>query len=1232
MTKQQLEKELSQAQKLIRALQEELEQTSLGVEAIEQERLADLEKINKRLRAEVKTGLRTQEKLAKTVAELQKSRQNTLHLLLDLKAEAKQRRKSEQALGKSEANLRSLINARSESIWSIDRNFKFIIFNEKFAANYRLAYGLTLKYGLSAVDILSPKLSSFWLPKYQQALQGQRQIFEFSEQLPDGLHYYEVALNPIRSGKEIIGVSAISSDFTNRKKIETALRETSERFRLAFQTSPDAINISRLKDGMYVDVNQGFTEITGYSRDEVIGKTSLEINLWTNPSDRRRLVKGLKEYGRVNNMEVQFRMKDGTFVTGLMSASIIMLKGRPHILSISRNIENLKRLETERKQLLHETETARKLLSDVFSRINDGVVALDKNWRYTYLNEQAAKMLNRKKPEDLLGRHIWTEYPGSTDLPFFKAYHKAMETQQAIYLQEFYQPWNHWFENRIYPSADGLTVYLTDITDRKQAELALRESEERYRSLFENSPVALWQEDLTEMIRYLHTLLQKRAKKQNFKTFLDRHPQEVKKLLSSIHVIDINQAAVRLHHAQNKQELMDHIEQLFTEDSYVLFKEELQALAQGQNSYENEERVKTIDGHIKYIYLRFSLKRPQPGSGEKYLGLIATMDITDLKQAEQEARRSQARLQLLHQMDSAILQASSVADISYAALENLYQIIPAKHTNIAIFHKEAKKALIYSRGLPEQEIGRVYSAPLADAFYDMAGLHAGRVIRMNNLEKTAAPNGFPARLKISGIRSALNFPIRAHTELLGSLNLAFEQADAFSEEIIEVGKEVADSIAIALQQARLHEALEEHALNLEQSLHELQQIYRLSLHLGGTMDVKQVAKEALKVLGPALQPDILLFYLRKKDKLKLLSKHIYKTNLKTAQIGPHYAGDCLCGLTAQSGRPVFSLNIRTDKRCTLKECKNAGITSFAGLPLLVSGKVIGVIGLGSIKERDFTTQRSFLETLVNEAAVGLQNALLLQELRRHEAELKERVALRTAELERANRELESFSYSVSHDLRAPLRAIDGFSRILAEDYVQQLGHEANRLIDVVRSNTQRMGQLIDDLLNFSRFSRQSITLSQVDLSNLADSIYHELTDEAQRRRIRFSVQKLPHAQADSSLLRQVFTNLIANALKFSSGRKTPKIDIGFKIENGQTIYYIKDNGVGFNMKYAGKLFQIFQRLHSNEEFPGTGIGLSIVERIINRHGGRIWAEAQEGKGASFYFTLTRDKKAKDKLP
>ncbi|MBP7556138.1 MAG: PAS domain S-box protein, partial [Chitinophagaceae bacterium] len=234
--------------------------------------------------------------------------------------------------------------------------------------------------------------------------------------------------------------------------------------------------------------------------------------------------------------------------------------------------------------------------------------------------------------------------------------------------------------------------------------------------------------------------------------------------------------------------------------------------------------------------------------------------------------------------------------------------------------------------------------------------------------------------------------------------------------------------------------------------------------------------------------------------------------------------------------------------------------------------------------------------------------------------LEEKIKNRTEQLKKSNEELEAFSYSVSHDLRAPLRGIIGFSAILQEEYGQQLDKEGQRITQVIIDNTQKMGRLIDDLLEFSRTGKKPIQKTTTDFNKLVPDIVDELSPPEQQK-IKWEIKPLLSADVDASLFRQVWVNLLSNAIKYSRTKETPAITIGCLAEDTQTVYYIRDNGVGFDEAYKHKLFGVFQRLHDDHQFEGTGVGLALVDRIVTRHGGRVWAESKEGEGACFYFSL-----------
>jgi len=256
------------------------------------------------------------------------------------------------------------------------------------------------------------------------------------------------------------------------------------------------------------------------------------------------------------------------------------------------------------------------------------------------------------------------------------------------------------------------------------------------------------------------------------------------------------------------------------------------------------------------------------------------------------------------------------------------------------------------------------------------------------------------------------------------------------------------------------------------------------------------------------------------------------------------------------------------------------------------------------------------------------------DLQRARDELEKRVRERTADLEAANKELEAFTYSVSHDLRAPLRHIDGFSKLLVEEHRTELSEEGREYLGLIREGAREMGQLVDDLLNLARVGRRELNLQVTGLDSLAEEVVADLKRENPSRTIEWRLERLPFVECDPGLMKQVFANLLSNAVKYTRPRGQAVIELGAANQDGQPLIYVRDNGVGFSMKNAGKLFGVFQRLHRQEDFEGTGVGLATVQRIIQKHGGRVWAEAELDKGATFYFTFAKPKDpgAKDPSP
>ncbi len=322
-------------------------------------------------------------------------------------------------------------------------------------------------------------------------------------------------------------------------------------------------------------------------------------------------------------------------------------------------------------------------------------------------------------------------------------------------------------------------------------------------------------------------------------------------------------------------------------------------------------------------------------------------------------------------------------------------------------------------------------------------------------------------------------------------------------------------------------------------------------------------------------------------------------------------GAAVCGCVGRDGVRIVCENIpeTPDPRTDL--VRSFGIKAYCCNPLVAGGKVIGTLSFGTKSNTTFTDdQLALIKTVADQVAIAMERIQLLDAARR-----------RAEELGALNRELESFVYSISHDLRAPLRSMEGFARIVVEDYAERLDEQGKDYLGRIHRGAEKMTRLIDDLLRLSRISRQEIDRTEVDLSKMASAIVAELREAHAGRSVEIHIKEGLTAFADPRLMGIILSNLIGNAWKFTSKIEKARIEFGADNEDGKPVYYVRDNGAGFNPEYADKMFWPFHRLHSDDEFEGTGIGLTIVERVIHRHGGKVWAEGETGKGATVYFTL-----------
>jgi len=430
-----------------------------------------------------------------------------------------------------------------------------------------------------------------------------------------------------------------------------------------------------------------------------------------------------------------------------------------------------------------------------------------------------------------------------------------------------------------------------------------------------------------------------------------------------------------------------------------------------------------------------------------------------------------------------------------------------------------------------------------------------------------------------GYRSSATLPLKADGRVYGALMVYAGEPDAFDAEEIRLLTELADDLAYATAALRTKDA-----------------------QLAAEQELRRASLYARSLLEASLDP---LVTISAEGKITDVNKATEDaTGRSRGQlIGTDFADYFTEPDKAREGyKKVLSAGSVTDYPLAIRHAcgKVTDVLYNASIYRDPAGAMAGVFAAA----RDIT-ERKRAE----------------QEIRTLNAQLEQRVRDRTAQLEEANKELEAFSYSVSHDLRTPLRAIDGFSRILVEDYGSKLDDEGKRIVGVVRDATTKMARLIDDILAFSRTGRQQMTLADVDMEALARSALDELEPAMAGRNLKFGINSMPHARGDGPMLQRVWTNLIDNAVKFTGPKPEAIIEVGGRIEGSEAVYFVKDNGVGFDMQYVDKLFGVFQRLHGPAEFPGTGIGLAIVKRIVARHGGRVWAEGKLNDGAKFCFAL-----------
>jgi PAS domain S-box-containing protein len=686
----------------------------------------------------------------------------------------------------------------------------------------------------------------------------------------------------------------------------------------------------------------------------------------------------------------------------------------------------------------------------------------------------------------------------------------------------------------------GIYGAVQDITDRKQAEEALRASERRFRTLVEQLPAITYTDDVKQLGHTIYISPQ-------VETLLGYTPEQ-----------------------WMDGELEFWLTRILPEDRERALAEFDRCFREGQ-PVQSEYRMLAKDGRVVWFHDRATRLSDSAGQPDTIQGVM--IDITERKQVEADLLRERSLLQAL--------------------MDNIPDTIYFKDRASRFTRINRAQAQLMGLATPADAIGKtdldLQPLPLAKTFYaeEQDMMQTGLPI-IDRLEYNPTRAGDPRWL------SATKAPIRnADGQIEGlvgisrditeyKLNKLNEQREstrrAMLEKVIELGKVVT------------------HITDLTQCLREIHQSVQKGLGFDrvGLFLYDPVTRKVTGTFGTSVTGEI--------EDTSWFSQSVDEQGGWQVPLSDPHGMQVL-----EEYNQRYEVAAENEMREVKQHVTQAAWAGEHPVALIAADNVV--------TQRRFTKEQlEALQLFAGYAGLAIENA-------RWNAELEQRVAERTADLEAANRELESLAYAIAHDLRTPARAINGFAAILQETHARQLDAEALERLEIIRQSGLQMGELVDDLLEYMRLARTPLNRQTVKVQEIVSDVFNDLTADQAERRIELTIGDLPDCSADPALLRSVFQQLIANALKFTRPRAVAQIEISSSAVDEGPCYFVRDNGVGFNMQYSAKIFGAFQRLHHLREFEGTGMGLAIVSRIVQRHGGRIWAEANEDRGAAFYFTL-----------
>jgi PAS domain S-box-containing protein len=1028
-------------------------------------------------------------------------------------------------------------------------------------------------------------------------------------------------------------------DMTEQLKQQRALAESEEHFSKAFQATREAIAISHLPDGRLVSVNRRMEELYGAPAAEIVGRTAMELGIW-GPETRDRLRSLLRADGKIQDLELPISTRSGATRICIYSAEILEFGGEPHAIAFVRDVTEQRRAEDERRQALERFSAAFTNSPDgiLISRLRDGkVVAVNDAW--VAINGYAREAVVGRTLAEL---GVWS---GEERVAYVERLQKEGRVSNFLAtLRRADGGMRQTLLSAIRIEMDGEPCIMSlgrDITEQRRAEAAKRQALERFQKVFDHSP------DSISISR-----------------------------LSDGKVIAVNDAWVRLNGIAREQV----VGRTAPSTGQWLPGDREAVMAQVQSEGKVINRLTTFrrsDGSLRRSLISVT---PIDVDGERCT-LFIGRDVTEQQRAEEEVRSSRRLLETVidaipmsifaKDLDSRyILLNKGMADYFGVPKEKLlHQHISRLPAPDAARTKSlADDAWVFrnQRTLdqPDQILARPDGTELRYhstkiPLFDQAGKLMGLLgINRDISEEKRAQEA----LRDSEHRYRSLFQAAMDCILVISPAGAIVDINNFGCRTLGYTREelIGGSFARILDESKLARLLPRPPLTHAE---------RRSLRAEQEVRAKDGSMRAVEFTAGPLPDGNLLVVARdvtERRRSETLLDNIAKgVSSQTGAeffrslvmtlcrelpadmvfIGEVVAGGatvrtiacCSDGALARNfeypllGSPCV---LAMEKRGTVIHPEGVaeqfpddaglaerGMTGYVGTSLFdAGGNAIGILVALTrkpIERKEFVV--SLLEIFAARAAAEIERSRSDARLRELNISLERRVRERTVELETANRDLDSFGYSVSHDLRSPLGALNGFAHLLRAREAEHLSAEGVHLLRQIETNATRMTNLVEGLLEFSRLGRKPVTRVAVPMAGLVKEVVEELSAEHRGRRMEFRIGPLAGAYGDPILLRQVWRNLIGNAVKYTRGRDPAVIEIGSDPASGE--YFVRDNGAGFDMAYAERLFGVFERLHSESEFEGTGIGLAIVQRVVNRHGGAVRGEGQPERGAIFRFTL-----------